>query len=359
MVRRPTERAGAGGQGDSMRLVSRQLSVVSKSVFCVALYALLFALCSFADAQQPGKTPRIGVLITASASNAIRRVQALQQGLRELGYTEGKNIVIEYRYAEGKPESLPERVDELIRLNVDVIVTDTSNAINAAKNATKTIPVIFTTANDPVGDGQVASLARPGGNLTGLSILALDLNGKRIELLKEAFPSISRVGFLTAMSTTTGGQRLAEQRFKEAETAAKGLGLRLLFVSAKGAEDLESAFNAAKRAGVQALLAHPSTFVATNRARIIDLTIKHRLPVIYGSREHAEAGALMSYGPDLVDNYRRAATYVDKILKGAKPAELPVEQPMKFEFIINLKTAKQIGLTIPPNVLARADRVIR
>jgi putative ABC transport system substrate-binding protein len=214
--------------------------------------------------------------------------------------------------------------------------------------------VVFTTANDPVGDGQVASLARPGGNLTGLSILALDLNGKRLELLKEAFPNVSRVGFLTRMGPAT-----SEQRFKEAETAAKGLGLRLQYVGAQGAEDIESAFDAAKRASVQAIRAHPSTFVATNRARIIELAVKNRLPVIYGSRDHAEAGALMSYGPDLVDNSRRAATYVDKILKGANPADLPVEQPTKFEFVINLKAARQIGLTIPPNVLARADRVIR
>jgi len=251
---------------------------------------------------------------------------------------------------------LPQFADEMVRLKVDIIVTDTSYATQAAKNATRTIPVVFTLANNPVGDGQVASLARPGGNLTGLSILTLDLNGKRLELLKEAFPQISRVGFLTR---TGLGPGIGQDRFKEAEIAAKGLGLRLEFVGAKDADDLDSALEAAKRAGVQAILAHPSTFVATNRARIIELTIKNRLPVVYGSREHAEAGALMSYGPDLVDNYQRAATYVDKILKGAKPADLPVQQPTKFEFVINLKTAKQIGLTIPPNVLARADRVIR
>jgi putative ABC transport system substrate-binding protein len=288
------------------------------------------------------------------AFHCIAAHSSISARLHELGYVEGKNILIEYRYADGKLEPVPELAAELVRIKVDVLVTDTSYATQAAKNATKTIPVVFTTANNPVGDGQVASLARPGGNVTGLSILALDLNGKRLDLLKEAFPNVSRVGFLTRMGPATG-----EQRFKEAETAAKGLGLRLQFVGANGAEDLESAFDAAKRAGVQAILAHPSTFVAINRARIIELAIKNRLPVVYGSREHAEAGALMSYGPDLVDNYRRAAIYVDKILKGAKPADLPVEQPTKFEFIINLKTAKQIGLTIPPNVLARADRVIQ
>ena len=281
-------------------------------------------------------------------------MQAFQQGLRKLGYVEGKNILFEYRHADGKPEPVPELAAELVRLKVDVLVTDTSNATEAAKNATKTIPVVFTTANDPVGDGQVASLARPGGNLTGFSLLALDLNGKRLELLKEAFPKVTRVAFLTRLGTKT-----TEQRFNEAQVVAKGLGLRLQFLGAKGPEDLESAFEEAKRAGTQAVLAHPSTFVATNRARIIELAAKHRLPAIYSGSEAAEAGGLMSYGPDILDNYRRAAIYVDKILKGANPADLPVQQPMKFEFIINLKTAKQIGVTIPPNMLTRADKVIR
>jgi putative ABC transport system substrate-binding protein len=323
-------------------------------VFGSTLCAMLLAFGVIVEAQPSKKVPRLGVLISARPATASRRIEAFERGLRELGYVEGKNILLELRYAEGRPETLPERVDELVRLNVDIIVVDTSNATQAAKNATKTIPVVFTTANDPVGDHQVESLARPGGNLTGLSILALDLNGKRLELLKEAFANLSVVGFLTKI-----GPGIGEQRFKEAEIAAKGLGLRLQYVGAKGAEDLESAFNTAKRAGAQAILAHPSTFVATNRARIIELAIKNRLPVIYGSRDHAEAGALMSYGPDLADNYRRAAMYVDKILKGAKPADLPVEQPTKFELVINLKTAKQMALTIPPNMLARADRVIR
>mgnify|MGYP003575379117 CR=1 FL=1 len=306
-----------------------------------------------AKSQQPAKIPRIGFLISARPSTASRRIQAFHERFRELGYVEGKNIIIEYRYAEGKIEVLPDLADELVRLKVDIIVTDTSRAIQAAQNATKTIPVVFTTANDPVGDGQVASLARPGGNITGLSLLTLDLNGKRLELLKEVLPNISRVAFLSGTSP------FAEQRFRKAETAAEGLGLRLQNLAPKSVEDFDSAFGAAKRAGAQAILAHPSTFVSTNRVRIIELAVKNQLPVIYGSREHAEAGATMSYGPDLVDNYRRAATYVGKILKGAKPADLPVEQPTKFELIINLKAAKQIGLTIPPQVLARADRVIR
>jgi putative ABC transport system substrate-binding protein len=333
-----------------------EVAVTGQRAKCIgfALCAVISAFGVIVEAQPSKKVPRLGVLISGRPSTASRRIEAFERGLGELGYVEGKNVIFELRYAEGRPETLPERVDELVRLNVDIIVVDTSNATQAAKNATKTIPVVFTTANDPVGDHQVESLARPGGNLTGLSILALDLNGKRLELLKEAFANLSVVGFLTKI-----GPGIGEQRFKEAEIAAKGLGLRLQYVGAKGAEDLESAFNTAKRAGAQAILAHPSTFVATNRARIIELAIKNRLPVIYGSRDHAEAGALMSYGPDLADNYRRAAMYVDKILKGAKPADLPVEQPTKFELVINLKTAKQMALTIPPNMLARADRVIR
>ena len=323
-------------------------------IFVYLLTTALLTIAPVSRAQQPGKMPRIGVLISGSRGIASPRIQAFQQGLRELGYVEGKNIAFEYRYAGGRPETLPELVAELIHLQIDVLVTDTSNATEAAKNATKTIPVVFTTANDPVGDGQVASLARPGGNLTGFSILALDLNGKRLDLLKEAFPTVVRVSFLTRMGAGT-----AEQRFKEAEVDAKRLGLRLQFLGARSADDLDSAFNAAKRSGAQAVLAHPSTFVATNRARIVALAAKHRLPAIYPSHEYVEAGGLMSYGPDIADNYRRAAVYVDKILKGTKPADLPVQQPMKFLFVVNLKTAKQIGLTIPPNLLVRADKVIR
>ena len=327
---------------------------MAKSILFWLLATIFLATAALTEAQQTGKIPRIGFLISGSPANAARRLEVFQQGLRGLGYIEGKSIFVEYRYAEGKLEPLPELAAELVRLKFDIIVTDTSAATQTAKNATKTIPVVFTTANDPVGDGQVASLARPGGNLTGFSILALELNAKRLELLKEVAPKITRVAFLTRIGTAT-----AEQRFKEAEADAKGLGLRLQFLGAKGAEDLDAAFDAAKRAGAQAVLAHPSTFVVTNRARIIELAVKHRLPVIYSSMEAAEAGGLMSYGPDIVDNYRRAAGYVDKILKGTKPADLPVQQPMKFEFAINLKAAKQIGLTVPPNLLVRADRVIK
>ncbi|HEY7557849.1 MAG TPA: ABC transporter substrate-binding protein [Candidatus Binatia bacterium] len=324
-----------------------------KSIFSFAVSAMLFSFCTSAVAQQP-KIPRVGVLVSATPSAAARRVEAFQQGLRERGFVGGKNVVLEYRYAEGRPETLPGRIEELIRLKVDIIVTDTSNAIQAAKNATKTIPVVFTGAIDPVGDGQVSSLARPGGNLTGLSILAPELNGKRLELLKEAFPKVTRIAYLTR-----AGPKLGELRFKDAEAAAKGLGLQLHLFGAKGVDDIESAFDGAKGAGMQALMTNPSTFLVTNRAQIIDLAAKHKLPAIYPGSEYAEAGGLISYGPDLNHNWHRAAIYVDKILKGAKPADLPVEQPMKFEFVVNLKTAKQIGVTIPPNVLARADRVIR
>jgi putative ABC transport system substrate-binding protein len=308
---------------------------------------------SFAGAAS-GKVPRIAVLEANSPSSSAGRIKAFLKGLRELGYVEGKNIVIEYRYADGKLDPLPELAAELVRLNVDVILTNHSYAIDAAKNATKTIPIVFTAAVDPVGDGQVSSLARPGGNLTGLSILAPELNGKRLELLKEAFPQVTWVARITR-----GGGKRTEQRIKDDEVAAKGLGLQLQSILVKSADELEGAFARAKSAGIQAFTFPPSTFLVNNRARFIDLSAKNRLPAIYPGTVYAEAGGLMSYGPDLAANYHRAAVFVDKILKGAKPADLPVEQPMKFEFAINLKTAKQIGLTIPPNVLARADRVIR
>jgi putative ABC transport system substrate-binding protein len=321
----------------------------------VILFVLmLFVSGGLAEAQQSTKVPLIGVLITSSASAAASRIKILVQGLRELGYVEGKNILFEYRYAQGTPETLAARVDELIRLKVDILVVDTSNAINAAKNATKTIPIIFTNANDPIGDGQVASLAKPGGNLTGFSNLANELNGKRLELLKEAFPKITRVGFLIRIDSTVG-----EKRFQEAAIVAKELKLRLQPISANSAGDLESVFAVAKRAGIQGVIGSPSTFLNINRAQIFDLAAKHRFPAIYPSAPFSEAGGLMSYGPDGLDNWRRAATYVDKILKGDKPGELPVQQPMKFEFVVNLKAAKQIGVTIPPNVLVRANRVIK
>jgi len=320
----------------------------------ILVAAMLLTVAVVTEAQQGAKTPRIGMLLANSVSASTTRVQAMQQGLRELGYVEGKNISIEYRYANGKLEPLGELVAELVRLKVDVIVVDSSTAIDVAKKATKTIAVVFAGAIDPVGEGQVASLAHPGGNVTGLSNLAPELNGKRLELLKEAFPKVKRVGRLA-----WGRPTRQEQRFKEDELAAKGLGLQLQPILVKDADDLEKGFAAAKNAGVHALIFPPSPFLNTNLARFIDLTAKIRLPAIDPGMVHVEAGGLMGYGPDRDDNFRRAAVYVDKILKGAKPADLPIQQPTKFEFGINLKTAKQIGLTIPPNVLARADKVIK
>ena len=326
---------------------------MGKRAIAILLLGLVLASVRLTEAQQAGKVPQIGVLVSASASASVSRIHAFQQGLRELGYNEGKNIVVEYRYTEAKLDRLPELVAELVRLKVDVIVTDTSRAIDAAKNATKTIPVVFIGLTDPVGEGQVSSLAQPGGNLTGLSILAPELNGKRLELLKETLPKVMRVAVLTRE-----GDR-ERQRFKESEVVAKGLGLRLQFFGANVADDLDSAFDAVKRAGAQALILPPTTFLLTNRVQFINAAAKNRLPAIYPDSEYVEVGGLMSYGPDILDNWRRATIFVDKILKGKKPAELPVEQPKKFEFIINLKAVKQIGLTVPPNVLYRADKVIK
>jgi len=320
----------------------------------ILVAAMLLTVAVVAEAQQAAKTPRIGMLLANSVSASAARVQAMQQGLRELGYVEGKNISIEYRYADGKLEPLAELVAELVRLKVDVIVVDSSTAIDVAKKATKTIAVVFAGAIDPVGEGQVASLAHPGGNVTGLSVLAPELNGKRLELLKEAFPKVKRVGRLA-----WGRPTRQEQRFKEDELAAKGLGLQLQSILVKDADDLEKGFAGAKNAGVHALIFPPSPFLNTNLARFIDLTAKVRLPAIYPGMVHVEAGGLMGYGPGRANNFRRAAVYVHKILKGAKPADLPIQQPMKFEFGINLKAAKQIGVTIPPEVLARADKVIK
>jgi putative ABC transport system substrate-binding protein len=263
-------------------------------------------------------------------------------------------MIFEYRYADGKLDLLPELAADLVRLNVDAIVTRSTGSIRAAMNASKTIPIIFASAGAPVEDGLVASLARPGGNVTGLTQLSAELDGKKLEILKQAVPKITRVGVLW-----TVGSARPDERAREAEPAAKALGIRLHSLELKGADDFVRIFDAAKHAGVQALSLAPSPLLFTHRAAIFDFVAKNRLPAMYSTRDFVEAGGLMSYGQDLLDNWRRAATFVDKILKGAKPSDLPVEQAMKFELIINLNAAKQIGLTIPPNVLARADRVIK
>jgi ABC-type uncharacterized transport system substrate-binding protein len=322
-------------------------------IICLLAAALLFT-ASFAEAQQPGKVPRIGYLITSSPSAIAPRMEAFQQGLRELGYVEGKNIVIERLHAEGKLDRLPELAAELVRLNVDVIVTSGPTATRPAKGATSTIPIVMTFDDDPVGSGFVASLARPGGNITGLSTLAPEISGKQLELLKEIVPRLSRVAVF-GTSTRQG----TAQALKEMELAAGALAVKLQYLDIEDPNDIETAFRAAIKGRADALLVLQSPVFNSQRAQIADLAQKSRLPAAYPRREFVEDGGLMSYGASISDLDRRAATYVDKILKGAKPSDLPVEQPIKFEFIVNLKAAKQIGLTIPPNVLARADKVIR
>jgi len=327
-----------------------------KKITRLAVCSLLFALSLSAQAQQPKKAPRIGYLGATSVSATSDRTEPFRQGLRELGYVEGKNIVIEWRSAEGKLDRLPALAAELVRLKVDIIVTSGPIPTRAAKEATVTIPIVMTQDSDPVANGFVASLARPGGNITGLSTLRPELSGKQLELLKEIVPKLSRVAVF-GTSTHPGNA----QSLKEVELAARGFGVKLQYLDILDPKDIETAFRAARKGRADAVLFLVAGGVASSghRTQIVDLAVKSRLPVIYGVPEYVEAGGLMNYGVSFTDLDRRAATYVDKIFKGAKPADLPVEQPKKFEFVINLKTAKQIGLTIPPNVLARADKVIK
>jgi len=306
-----------------------------------------------ARAQQPARIPRIGFLLPASASFYSARVEAFRQQLRELGYVEGKTIVIEYRYAEGKRGRLPDLAAELVRLKVDVIVTVGGTTL-AAKKASGTIPIVIASAADPVGTGLVSSLARPGGNITGLSLMTPDLDGKRSELLKEAFPKVVRVAFLWQPGGIRGNLALTDM-----EAAAKALGLKLISLEVRSLDDFEGAFARAKKERAQALITTTGGLINTQQRQVLDFAAKNRLPAMYHYSEFVDAGGLMSYGPDNTDIWRRAADFVDKILKGTKPAEIPVEQPMKFEFVISLIAAKQIGVTIPPNVLVRADKVIR
>ncbi len=323
---------------------------------CACLFALglsLLAPCFPAQAQQPAKIPRIGILIGPSASSFSTRLEAFRQRLRELGYIEGKNIVIDYRYAEGKLERLHDLAAELVGLKVDVIVS-TGAAVSTAKKASPTIPIVFAAAADPVGGGLVSSLARPGGNITGLSVMAPDLGGKRLELLKEAFPKVARVAFLWEPGGTRGNRTLTDM-----EAPAKVLGLKLQSLEVRSLDDFDGAFARAKREGAQALITFPRPLITNQQRQVLDFAAKNRLPAIYHTSEFVEAGGLMSYAPNYTDLWRRAGDFVDKILKGAKPADLPIEQPTKFEFFVNLKTAKQIGVTIPTNVLARADGVLR
>jgi ABC-type uncharacterized transport system substrate-binding protein len=327
---------------------------LKKKIRVLTFCAMLSAFCSSAEAQQPRKVSRIGFLIGASAPSISALVKAFRQGLRELGHVEGKDIVIEWRHAEeGKLDRLSELAAELVRLKVDIIVTGSPTDTRAAKDATATIPIVMAADSDPVGNGFVASLARPGGNITGLSRMSPELAGKRLELLKEVVPRLSRVAVLGS-STLPGNA----QMLRETERAARAFRVQLQYLDVRGPKDIEAAFREASkgRADGGLVLGGP---VYSHRTQVADLAVKNRLPVIFPQSEYVEHGGLMSYAPNYADLFRRAATYVDKILKGANPADLPVEQPTKFEFIINLKAAKQIGLTIPPNVLARADKVIR
>jgi len=333
---------------------------MSRKNVWLALCALLLAICFSAEAQQPTKILRVGILFIGGRDQP--HLEAFKQGLRERGYTEGKNIVLDYRYAEGKLDRLPSLAAELVQLKVDVIVTTSGNSAKAASEATKTIPIVLTTGADPVKSGLAESLAKPGGNVTGLSIIEEDLSGKRVDILKETFPKMTRMAYLwhpLAVSYSAADTTSGNPSYDQAEKATKTAGVQLLSYKVRTLAEIEKAFADMPKVRPDALLVLQSPLMTLNSKKIVELALKQRLPGMYPTRQFAEEGGLMAYGPLIGDLYRRAATYVDKILKGAKPADLPVEQPMKFEFVVNLKTAKQIGLTIPPNVLARADKVIK
>ncbi len=327
---------------------------MKKAAVPILVAVILLTVAVVTEAQQPKKVPRIGFLDPTSSSISKARIEAFRQGLRKFGYTEDKNIAVDYRFAEGKSERLPELASELVRLNVDIIITRATPGLVAAKQATTTIPIVFVGVADAVAAGLVASLAHPGGNITGLTSLAPELSGKRLELLKETFPKVSRVAVLRNPSNPND-----PILWKQTQAAAQALGLQLQSLEVRNPKDLEDAFESATRAGTQALVTLTDPFLQSHRKQIVDFEAKSRLPAIHPDSEYVEAGGLMSYAPNALEYYTSAAIYVDRILKGAKPADLPVEQPTQFEFVINLKAAKQIGLTIPPNVLARADRVIR
>jgi putative ABC transport system substrate-binding protein len=325
------------------------------AVLSSLVVAVVVAVGEIAEAQQAKKIPRIGYLSTTSPIVASPQTEAFREALNQLGYIDGENIVFEWRYAEGSSERLAELAAELVKLNVDVIVTGSTPAIRAVQQTTKTIPIVMTNVGDPVAEGFVANLARPGGNITGFTNLSPDLSTKRLELIKDIAPKVSRVAVFS--NAAQHGPAM-----KNMEAAAQSLRLRLIRPEVRTPDDLEAAFKVTARERADALITMPNPLFRLDsgaRKRIVDFTLKQRIPSMYEGNHYVVAGGLASYGQDERSNYRRAANYVDKILKGTKPADLPVEQPMKFEFVINLKTAKQIGLTIPPNVLARADRVIK
>ena len=330
-------------------------SIQNLNLVGIVALVVTFAMCgAVVDAQQMTKVRKIGYLSGVSPAAEAARTGAFRQGLRELGYVEGKNIVVEWRDLEGQADRQRAVVAELVRLKVDVIVTAGATATRAAKETTVTIPIVMTQDPDPVGNGFVASLARPGGNITGLSNLGPELSGKRLELLKEIIPQLTRVAVF-GTSTFPGNA----QNLRETELAAGALGVKLQYLDVLDPKDIETAFRTASKGRAGGVLVLNGSVASSHRKQLADLAIKNRLPAIYYRADYAEDGGLMSYATSITDLSRRAATYVDKILKGAKPADLPVEQPKKFEFIINLKAAKQIGLTIPPDLLARATKIIR
>jgi len=329
---------------------------MSGKVFIWLLTTLLLTTAPAAQAQQPGKMLRIGFLDSSTASSNTRLLDAFRQELSKLGWNEGKNITIEYRFAEQKPERMSELAAELVRLKVDLIVVAGIGAALAAKKATSVIPIVMTRAGDPVALGLVASLARPGGNITGVSTLSFDLITKRLEVLKDAVPKLTHVGVLSQGGAVAGSDSAI---LKELSSAAVALKLKLDVIEARDPKSLESAFKTAKERQVGAIMTTGAPFFFSERKQLLELAGKHRLPAIYSQKEYVDEGGLMSYGTDYEDLYRRAAGYVNRILKGAKPADLPVQQATKFEFVINLKAAKQIGLTIPVRVLERANQVIK
>jgi putative ABC transport system substrate-binding protein len=330
-------------------------SAISKYVFLFALCVIRFLFCFPAQAQQqPTKIPRIGVLAGGSASSIAARLDAFRRGLHDLGYVEGKNVVIAYRYGDGKTDRLRALAAELIRVKTDVLVTTGSASTRAAKQTTTAVPIIMAIDDDPVGSGFAASLAKPGGNITGLSTLSPEIAGKKLELLKEIVPKLSRVAFIGDITRPGAAQALREMNL-----AADAFGIQLQYVEARTPSEIETAIRAANKEHADAMLLLASPTLNSYRKKIVDLAIKVQLPAIYPNLEFVDDGGLMAYAVNYTDLFRRAASYVDKVLKGARPADLAIEQPTKFELVINLKAAKQIGLTIPPNVLARADRVIK
>jgi ABC-type uncharacterized transport system substrate-binding protein len=328
--------------------------VIDRRTFLAGTGAVLLAAPLAVEAQQAGKVPRVGFLTAFSPSDVPQWREGFRQGLRDFSYTEGRNIVIEYRYAEGRPERLPGLAAELVRLKMDIIAAETTPASLAVQQATATIPIVMTLVADPVESGLISSLARPGGNITGLSLQLPDIAAKRLQLLREAAPEVSRVGILWNSASP-----ITPPQFRAAEAAAQVLGIQLESLGVRAPDDFERAFQAATRRGTGALLILDDFFLTRHLTQIAKLTVKARLPAMAGVTGFAEAGVLISYGPNFADITRHAVTYVDKILKGAKPGDLPIAQPTKFELVINMKTAKALGLTIPPSLLQRTDQVIQ